>query len=373
MTDQSCHRLSRRSERGRTTVKLIGFLLLSLTMILIPIGTSFYLVFKYQTQQIEAPKQVWAEMPEPQTSLQSQLGLRLTWASPRPVIAPDWSGLVQTVSVAPGTEITNGTEIARINGIRRLAMLTTEPLFRPLSFDTQGSDVATLNTFLVSLGFPANDSDYFGGATATGVRMYAEAIGAPPTTDVFDPGWVIFLNEPIIAESVKMTAGAPVAMAGEEILTALPHLQSASFISAPSASRLLEADASAPAPLSDPLTLSEGAHVSVGEAALEIADGSTELTPQGVQALEPQLRTLAPATLAVLDEQLPSESWSIPSSSLFVDQTGGTCLVVRESGKPFSVSVTLLRTTESEVLVEGPLKKGYRLALNPKLESATCT
>lgn len=357
---------------GRPAVKRIILLLLTLMMLFIPTGTAGYLVFKYQTQQFEAPRQVWTEISEPQRSAESQLGLKLTWASPRPLVAPEWSGVVQTIAVAPGHEITNGTEIARINGIQRIAMLTAEPLYRPLSIHATGSDVAALNAFLTSQGFPSNDSDTFGGLTATGIRLFSEAIGVSPVTDVFDPGWVLFLNEPIIVESTSLTTGAPVPTPGEKVVTAVPRLQGASFISATSANRLLEADSNALALPTEAVTLSNGASISVAGTSLEIAEGSQELTAESVQALAPQLRPLAPATLALLDEQLPTAAWTIPASSVFVNDSGQACVVVRDSGDPFSVAVTILRSTDSDVLIDGLLKTGYKVALDPKLERMTC-
>jgi hypothetical protein len=93
--------------------------------------------------------------------------------------APEWTGLVESVSVVPGQTLTSGGTVGIVGGVRRIAVHTERPFARRLVTDDQGEDVAALNSFLASRGLQHGDGDRFTWATRAGVSALAKSINVP--------------------------------------------------------------------------------------------------------------------------------------------------------------------------------------------------
>ncbi len=139
----------------------------------------------------------------------TEVGLRLGWEEPGPVVAPAWTGLVQEVMVAPGDVIAEGHPMAVVDGITRVAV-TGRPIGRILGPNDRGPDVVALNALLDALGRPHGEGDVFTRATSEGTRDLSRALGMAPTVG-FDPAWVLHLpTAGATATTVALVEGAPV-------------------------------------------------------------------------------------------------------------------------------------------------------------------
>lgn len=174
-----------------------------------------------------------------------------------PLLAPAWTGLVEQVDLRPGQPLRSGEVVAIVSGIPRMAVHTSRPFHRTLTYDDRGTDVAELNTWLRARGLEASEGDRFGGATRRGVRALRRELGVPepeaepapptggdsptpggadappdetasppppssaPAPDIagsFDPGWIVYLPRPeVTVGATQLQVGAPVVPAGSVV------------------------------------------------------------------------------------------------------------------------------------------------------------
>lgn len=175
------------------------------------------------------PDSTWTPIGPPVTSIERSASLLLTWATGPPLVAPQWSGLVERVDLAPGQAVTSGQSVGRVGGSDRLLVASAAPFTRPLQVDDVGSDVADLNTTLASLGLPAGGADRYTTATLRGVRALSrQLVGAE--VDTFDPNWFVFTpSASVLVASVEFVAGAPAPSAGSVLATSRAVLTSATL------------------------------------------------------------------------------------------------------------------------------------------------
>ena len=126
---------------------------------------------------------------------------------------------VSKLDVAAGGTITNGEQLAEIDGQPLFALTGTVPAWRDLTPGESGPDVAELQKALGSLGY-YDDGDtpgYFGSATEYAVYLYYEHLGyTPPSSGGVPAADVVFL--PSLPATVVAVNGATGEQPGQPFL-----------------------------------------------------------------------------------------------------------------------------------------------------------
>lgn len=133
------------------------------------------------------------------------------------------SGVVTSIAVEPGTEVAAGDLLYTVN-LRPVAVAAGEvPMFRDLSEETEGPDVAQLQQLLSDLGFLTEPVDgTFSSVTGVAVGSWQASRGMAED-EVVRAGDVVFVaNLPArIAFSEQLRVGARLA-GGEEVVLLVP-------------------------------------------------------------------------------------------------------------------------------------------------------
>ena len=126
---------------------------------------------------------------------------------------------ISKLDVAAGTTITNGRELAEIDGEPLFALTGPVPAWRDLTPGESGPDVTELQKALASLGY-YDDGDtpgYFGPATEYAVSLYYEHLGyTPPSSGGVPQADVVFL--PSLPATVVAVNGATGEQPGQPFL-----------------------------------------------------------------------------------------------------------------------------------------------------------
>ena len=74
------------------------------------------------------------------------------------VLTSGGSGVVTASTCAPGAEVKTGDPLVSINGVPRIAIVSTVPLWRDLRLQDKGTDVSAVQTALTASGYPVTAS-----------------------------------------------------------------------------------------------------------------------------------------------------------------------------------------------------------------------
>jgi hypothetical protein len=141
--------------------------------------------------------------------------------------SPDTGGgavYISKLEVAAGDTITNGKELAEIDGEPMFALTGPVPAWRDLTPGETGPDVTELQKALASLGFydGGDTPGYFGAATEDAVALYYEHLGyTPPSTGRVPMADVVFL--PSLPATVVAVNGATGQQPGQPFLELAPR------------------------------------------------------------------------------------------------------------------------------------------------------
>jgi peptidoglycan hydrolase-like protein with peptidoglycan-binding domain len=140
--------------------------------------------------------------------------------APSAPVAVQVDGLVTSLHVASGDEITQGRDLVSLDGVKLRAHLGAQPFYRELGEGAKGSDVAELSAYLAATGH-ANTlgrDNAFSASMTKAVKAYQKSVGAAET-GIFTPGLTIYVP-PGVAQvrQVGATVGARLA-AGDALLT----------------------------------------------------------------------------------------------------------------------------------------------------------
>jgi peptidoglycan hydrolase-like protein with peptidoglycan-binding domain len=133
------------------------------------------------------------------------------------------AGVVTSVDVAPGDEVSAGAVLYTIDLRPVVAAVGAVPAFRDLSLRSEGPDVAQLQSLLAELGLYGGEVDgSFGSSTRTAVRAWQQLLGVNDD-GVVRAGDVVFVPElPVrVAFSEALTVGARLG-GGEEVVLVVP-------------------------------------------------------------------------------------------------------------------------------------------------------
>lgn len=364
----------------RVLVGALGVIGLTLWVAL-PVAGFFWLAQTAAQKPLEEAQRVWVHPVAAEGELKTEVGIGIEWAQSPSLLAPAWSGTVQTTAIGPGSPIGHGTEVATIDGLRRLAWQTAVPFSKTLAVGDRGTEVSQLTAALRSLGFDAPQSDRFSWSTLVSVREYAKAIGEtrPDLITEFDPAWVIFLRAPTVAGTVELVPGAVAPAQGEVIAEGDRVIAKAVFIGVDQVETLNEEGSSEAtleqlAPSSARVSIPVEETVSIAGAGLEVVgEDRSEVGPSSFQTLKEAVAADVRGTVATRGITAPEGTWRIPSAGVYLDPGGVTCSLVREAdGKERTVRADVVASAESDVVVRSEMKVTDEVALYVVTSEESC-
>lgn len=300
-------------------------------------------------------------------------GVRVDVATltPRPAVAPAWSGLVTAVLAAPGATITQGEPIVEIDGRLVRAAITQKPFYRALSLGDAGADVTALRSLLRRAGYPVAS---VGPVDATVAAAARDWIGvADKTGPVFTPTevvWVAHRGETV--SSISLSVGEMAPAQGSPIVSFQPRVQSASMDAGAVPSGAKNASVGIG---NQDYAVAGGGHlrltaVSRDRLAHEVLTRAAPLSESdpSVQTGAHVMHTTISATLKV---EWPSPVFDIPTSSIVTRSDGSLCVVVKASNGLVGRTVSVFGSDTGAGISEAAnLERGLALVVNP-LESSS--
>ena len=165
--------------------------------------------------------------------------LNLVWESPLEIMWPSRiSGVITDVAIQPGALIEDGSALASVDGIARLAELTGQPMYREISSGSSGPDVDWLDALLVPKGgAPSSTLDTehrFTSATTRAVKNLQTQIGAS-SDGIFRPEYTVWVGSTSSGGAASRPVGQVAASVGgaaaqgSEIFRTASHLQRATL------------------------------------------------------------------------------------------------------------------------------------------------
>lgn len=318
-------------------------------------------------QTVYAPAEpVWVSADDAGGWAERRVQISLTWSEPSAVLAPEWSGLVREVWVAPGAILSSGDAIARVGGTTRLAWHSSAPFYRPLMLRATGDDVAALNSLLRSRDLPADDADVFTWETRRGVIQLGKDLGADDSAGVFDPALVVYLPTPEVRiAEVQLQVGAPVPSAGASILTSAPTLVAGVIT-------VTGADTSASDSADLTVTAASDEVLTVSGTALELADTRDRVGAEALAQLSNIVTSEQEVVVASLRRELPNGSVRVPSAAVHTGPDGTTCIVIGSPTDRKTVVVDVTGGLAGETVVTGGVTAGDQLAIGALAPGAAC-
>lgn len=252
------------------------------------------------------------------------------------------AGVITSVGVSSGDEVTPGTTLYSVNLRPVIAAVGDVPAFRAIEADTEGPDVRQLQAMLATLGFFTRDADGIAGsATIKAIQRWQKSLGLDETGRV-EEGDVIYLPAlpaRINLNSEQISLGSSLA-GGEQVVGVLSDAPT--FTLSTTELQANQIAIGARVELSSPDGTAWGA--SVGSRSydsttqtvlfkLEASGGTIcgdkcgQIPVAGGSELKSKVITAEPVAGVV-----------IPSAALGTDASGGTS-VVSESGKRLAVGV----------------------------------
>lgn len=292
----------------------------------------------------------------------------LSWIDTPSVVAPAWTGIVESLLAEPGDTITTGVPLIEVDGVTRLAAHTPKPFTRPLEPGDRGEPIAALNSLLSELGYEVAPGDVYLPATTGAVNQLATDIGIRNPDGRFQPDWLVYLPVgEVVVERVQATVGAPAPAPGSEWLVTRSQLGEAVVVTADYASeRGLDAGNTEAAsgatrlgrgeavPLESDVV--EGTRVEVRGENL----GSTRLGGQlDESAIVWLSRNIASDSLTVGAELVtdpPRDAVQVPAAAIVTGNTGEMCVIVRSLGSTLgsAVEVSVYDNYLGVAVITGP-------------------
>jgi hypothetical protein len=247
----------------------------------------------------------------------------LTWRRGPSLRAPSWSGLITAVDIRPGKRIVSGTPIVTINGIKRIALASPQPFYRPIGQGATGSDVAALRTALSRLGIgPVGSGVTYDSDLRDAIqRLNGELAGIPASraSGVFDPSWVIYLPKATVtAASVDVQLGTAPPAPGQIIVTSPRKLMPFR----------LSASSSQGVGVSLPSTSSGYVLVLRNGAVIPVAAGFTISEPKTLARVASAIGTGSSSLTGVVRLTSPGSLSTVPSTAVVSDASGRYCVFV---------------------------------------------
>jgi hypothetical protein len=222
---------ARIAHRTRVGMILTGVML----WLFVPIAALLLISMANQSAGFAENEPAWVEPSAATDQIVKTVDIALLWGEPDSIVAPAWSGVVQSVRVRPGQEIDSGQVFATVDGIDRIAWRSEGVFYRRLQIGDEGKDVLWLKRLLIARHSAQTTSDRFDALTLRGVQKLAHDLGVQDTVaaESFDPAWLIYLPATkVSAISISLQIGAPAPSAGTVLVTGRRHLLSTALVDA---------------------------------------------------------------------------------------------------------------------------------------------
>ncbi|MFT4157434.1 MAG: peptidoglycan-binding domain-containing protein [Microbacterium sp.] len=155
---------------------------------------------------------------------------------PGPVIASPKDGVLTSLDIVEGSQISNGSRVFAVNDVPVLAMVSSAPLYRSLAVGDRGPDVVRLQQWLASLGYNVETDGRYGSETTSAVADFRQKNGLPGSGGAaFDLGWVTWVGPTPLAPArlsvgIGATVGAHTSIAeGEAVAVSVTVAELASY------------------------------------------------------------------------------------------------------------------------------------------------
>jgi hypothetical protein len=349
----------RRGGRALRALTLAGATL----WIIAPLAFVVGLTVQARTIEVTPTRPVWATVEANAGQVTEPVDVVLEWQAVSPVVAPAWSGIVQSVGVTPGSMLSSGQSVAVIDGVTRVAHHSSQPFYRPLAQDDGGPDAAALNALLAQAGFASGEGDQVTRSTLVGVRSFAAVLGVPNADELaaFDPSWLVFLPAPVVdVSTVNLVVGAPAPPAGTVIAELDDRLASAR-LTASGADNESEGPAYA---------AREGQQLTVAGVGLALAEDRESVTD--LVALRKLVADEATSVSGQLSRPAGDREWVVPAAAVVAGAEGGTCVVSGTQDRPHTVGVVVAGGQLGRAIVTGDLHAGDRVSVKPAAELRRC-
>ncbi len=268
--------------------------------------------------------------------------------------ATNASGTLTALALAPGKDVNTGTVAGSVNNAKLVAYSSKSPLFQDIYRGLKGADVKTAQQLLTDLGFYSGAIDGDAGpATEKSIKAFNAKYGWGKDNGTLGLASLVWVGQaPVTVAEVSVTLGQQVSP-GTELFTTTAGLASIAVTETPNLPSGGDTTLTANG-VTVPYVVGSGA-VTEPDAVAEIA-ATMGTTTEGV------------GTVALVEPQVVG---TVPSSAVFADETGGTCIFPDVTGAPVAVTPTggTLGTVDlDESLV------GQPVLINPRdvREDLTC-
>lgn len=294
---------------------------------------------------------------------EKRVAARVTLADGLALRAPTWRGTVGTLR--PGEALRSGDAVAVIDGVRRVALATPDPLYRALAAGDSGPDVEQLNRALLALGYlkaaPANIDQYLF-PTVLAVRAWASELGLRQPDGSFDPGWVVWLpKDPFPLGEWSLEAGAPAPAAGTIIAREPVRVTAAALVSQNPA---------------EPLVLDPAVAWTFvsGEVALPVDAAALAIAPASAAALSALVKAGRDQVDGIVRRAQPLDALAVPSTAVQVGADGALCVWLSDGAGYRAAPVRVAGARAGVTNVVSGLSAGDSVLANPAavLEDPSC-
>jgi hypothetical protein len=357
-------------------MRKIGVLLGLILWICAPIAAAVGITGASSAASVAGPiENVWAPVREAVGSHSEPVDLVLSWADGPKIAAPAWSGIVQEVAASPGSMLSDGAAVARIDGVLRIAVLSPQPFYRPLTTGDSGPDVGWLNDLLVRRGESTTAGQVFTSATARGVKQLARSLNSAELTS-FDPAWVVWLPTPTYSVTkVSIQAGFPAPSPGTAIFEAKPYLARAILV----ANGVLDTSSN-PAGSDAPtvsanqiLTVPASSYVAIGSQKIELTAERNAIAQSGLDMLASLAGATQSVVQATISQPVNAGEYLVPTATI-IGSDNGTCVRLRKnSGGSVPVEVKVVADLDGQTLIFGKLSLGQRVLVAPTGQDRECS
>lgn len=256
------------------------------------------------------------------------------------------SGVVTTLGIGPGSEVSTGTVVATVNDANVVAYVSDSPLYRDIMRGTSGRDVATAQTLLTTLGFYGGAADGKAGlGTERAIVAFNKANGYGDKNTVLSLASLAWVGPaPVTVAEPSIALGDSVSP-GDELFSTTTSLAAIA--------------------VTETASIPRDAEVNLVVADIEVAYsvGSGRVTePDAVAAIATALGTMTEG-VAVVRLVQPQLVGTVPATAIMSDPTGATCLFPDVTGAP--VLVEPLGGTLGTVDLDASLA-GQPVLINPR-------
>jgi multidrug efflux system membrane fusion protein len=270
---------------------------------------------------------------------------------------------IVTWIAAPGSELTSGDILYRVNDVPVVFLEGDGVLWRTLSVGSEGSDVTAVETALESLGYDPNSvvvvDTHYRSSTWSMVKRFQTAMGFTEN-GTFDYRSVVMRPGPVVVTDVSLAVGDTVA-SGDTVLTVSDVTRAVTFSIAPEERPQVEAG--------DPVEvrLPSGG---TATAMVSLVSDSLDATSQ-TYAVTAVIADPIPVTGDKLDVSvsftvpIATNALLVPPKALIVRDDGTTSVRVVKNDELTWVDVTVLGTSGQSTAVESDgLTEGDIVAVN---------